>query len=111
MAHLVLSNPPAVVPGRFILAFASYYLATIGGSKPSATASPIVTIALLKLFAIFNLASGLLMGLSIGFQDGNQVDLDETERARRRDRQWKTRERELLAKIESLATTSAPSKE
>ncbi|GAA5835027.1 hypothetical protein JCM3766R1_002075 [Sporobolomyces carnicolor] len=99
------------VPGRFILAFASYYLATIGGSKPSATASPIVTIALLKLFAIFNLASGLLMGLSIGFQDGNQVDLDETERARRRDRQWKTRERELLAKIESLATTSAPSKE
>ncbi|GAA5899330.1 uncharacterized protein JCM6883_005184 [Sporobolomyces salmoneus] len=89
------------VPGRFIIAFLSYYLATIENDSTSSLSS-----ALLNLFAIFNLATGFSMGLSIGFQDGNQVDIDEAEKRRQKEKQWRVRERELLEEIRKLETAT-----
>lgn len=61
-------------PGRFILAFLSYYICT---SQPQHASS------LLALFGLYNLASGFMMGISVGFGDGNEVDLEREERKKR----------------------------
>ncbi|GAA5966742.1 hypothetical protein JCM3765_000931 [Sporobolomyces pararoseus] len=88
------------VPGRFILAFVSYYITTLEPPSPSSssTSSPSLSTCLLQAFAIFNLFTGLLMGLSIGFQDGNQVDIDERKKQKALRMKWVIRERELLGK-------------
>ncbi|GAA6064536.1 hypothetical protein JCM10212_005640 [Sporobolomyces blumeae] len=62
-------------PVRCIIGFASYYLCT----SPTHTAR---SSSLLALFGLFNLLTGVVLGLSIGFEDGNQVDLDDKERKR-----------------------------
>ncbi|GAA6011792.1 hypothetical protein JCM11491_000752 [Sporobolomyces phaffii] len=90
------------VPGRFILAFLCHYLAS--SRFTSSTTS--ITASLLRLFGVFNLSTGAIMGLSIGFQDGNQVDIDEEMARKRREtarqQRWKTRENELLGRISAL---------
>lgn len=62
--------------GRLILAAGTYWLCqqTPHGSS------------LLALFGIINLVSGLAMGLSVGFGDGNAVDLEIKERIEARKR-------------------------
>ncbi|GAA6010270.1 hypothetical protein JCM10207_005697 [Rhodosporidiobolus poonsookiae] len=64
------------VSGRLLAAFASYYACT---QTPYGS-------SLVALLGLFNLASGALLGLSIGFGDGNVVDLELKKRveARRR---------------------------
>lgn len=62
--------------GRLILAAGAYWLCqqTPHGSS------------LMALFGIINLVSGLAMGLSVGFGDGNAVDLEIKERIEARKR-------------------------
>ncbi|GAA5829501.1 hypothetical protein JCM5353_001274 [Sporobolomyces roseus] len=61
-------------PGRFILAFLSYYICTSQSQHAS---------SLLALFGLYTLTSGLMMGISVGFGDGNEVDLEREERKKR----------------------------
>lgn len=42
------------------------------------------------------------MGLSIGFEDGNQVDIDERKKQTALRMKWVVRERELVEKIKGL---------
>ncbi|GAA5996809.1 hypothetical protein JCM5350_007111 [Sporobolomyces pararoseus] len=88
------------VPGRFILAFVSYYITTL--ESTSSTSSRSLSTCLLQLFASFNLFTGTLMGLSIGFEDGNQVDIDERKKQTTLRMKWVVRERELVEKIKGL---------
>ncbi|GAA5958150.1 hypothetical protein JCM21900_002925 [Sporobolomyces salmonicolor] len=65
-------------PGRIIAATASFYICAQTSQGSS----------LIALFGIFNFVGGMLMGFSVGFEDGNQVDIEanEAEREKKRKR-------------------------
>lgn len=54
------------------------------------------------------------MGLSIGFEDGNKVDMDEEVKRKRREAfleiKWKAREQELLDKLKVFEEKGSASK-
>lgn len=54
------------------------------------------------------------MGLSIGFEDGNKVDMDEEVKRKRREAffeiKWKAREQELLDKLKVFEGKGSASK-
>ncbi|GAA5923451.1 uncharacterized protein JCM15063_003650 [Sporobolomyces koalae] len=87
------------VPGRILLASLSYYLLNTREFDAQFA-------SLLATFAGFNLGTGILMGLSIGFQDGNQVDIDEKRARKTREltilSKWRVRERDLEDEIKRL---------
>lgn len=62
------------------MAFAGYYLIT---KTPHGN-------SLLALWSLFNLGSGLLMGMTVGFGDGNAVDIEIAEAKAAAERAQKT---------------------